>query len=150
MHICVIKLTTIGSDNGLLVGWCQAIISTNAGILLTRTLKTNFREIKIYTCSLKNCIWKSCVLHNERKLCVILFTLYKKHVSFHAIVRPSLRAFKNHHRQHRYPERQQPPQADSPGVKKTNHNEKWMVRPDMNWCGVLFTSEEMGKYHYCS
>ena len=90
MHIGVIKLTTIGSDNGLLTGWCQAIISTNAGILLTRPLETNFSEIKIYTCSLKNCIWKSCVLHNERKLWVILFTLYKKHVSFHTIVRPSL------------------------------------------------------------
>ena len=34
MHICICKLTTIGSDNGLLPGLHQAIIWTNAGILL--------------------------------------------------------------------------------------------------------------------
>ena len=33
-HICICKLTIIGSDNGLLPGWCQAIIWKNAGILL--------------------------------------------------------------------------------------------------------------------
>ena len=48
-HICVGKLTIIGSDNGLLPGRRQAIICTNAGIL-----RTNFNEIliEIYT------IWK--------------------------------------------------------------------------------------------
>ena len=44
-HICVSKLTIIGSDNGLLPGRRQAIIWTNAGILLIRTLRTNFSEI---------------------------------------------------------------------------------------------------------
>ena len=44
-HICVSKLTTIGSDNGLSPGRRQAIIWTNAGILLIRTLGTNFSEI---------------------------------------------------------------------------------------------------------
>ena len=44
-HICVIKLTIIGSDNGLSPGRRQAIIWTNAGILLIRTLGTNFSEI---------------------------------------------------------------------------------------------------------
>ena len=44
-HICVGKLTIIGSDNGLSPGLCQAIIWTNAGILLIRTLGTNFSEI---------------------------------------------------------------------------------------------------------
>ena len=34
MHICMDDLTTIGSDKGLLPGRCQAIIRTNAGILL--------------------------------------------------------------------------------------------------------------------
>ena len=34
MHICVSKLTIIGSDNGLSHGRRQAIISTNDGILL--------------------------------------------------------------------------------------------------------------------
>ena len=46
-HICVSKLPTIGQDNGLLPGRRQAIIWTNAGILLNGTLKTNFSEILI-------------------------------------------------------------------------------------------------------
>ena len=44
-HICVSKLTIIGSDNGLSPGRRQAIIRINAGILLIRTLGTNFGEI---------------------------------------------------------------------------------------------------------
>ena len=44
-HICVSKLTIIGSDNGLSPGRRQAIIWTNAGILLIRTVGTNFSEI---------------------------------------------------------------------------------------------------------
>ena len=47
MHICVVKLTIIGSDNGLSPGRRQAIIWTNAGILLIGTLGTNFIEILI-------------------------------------------------------------------------------------------------------
>ena len=45
MHICVSKLTIIGSDNGLSPGRRQTIIWTNAGILLIRTLGTIFSEI---------------------------------------------------------------------------------------------------------
>ena len=44
-HICVGNLTIIGSDYGLSPGRRQAIIWTNAGILLIRTLGTNFGEI---------------------------------------------------------------------------------------------------------
>ena len=44
-HICVGKLTIIGSDNGLSPERHQAIIWTNAGILSIRTLGTNFSEI---------------------------------------------------------------------------------------------------------
>ena len=44
-HICVNKLTIIGSDNGLSPGCHQAIIWTNAGILLIGPLGTNFSEI---------------------------------------------------------------------------------------------------------
>ena len=44
-HICVSKLTTIGSDNGLSPGRHQAIIWSNAGILFNWTLGTNFSEI---------------------------------------------------------------------------------------------------------
>ena len=46
-HICVSKLKIIGSDNGLSHGRCQAIIWTNAGILLIGPLGTNFSEILI-------------------------------------------------------------------------------------------------------
>ena len=47
MHICVGKLTIIGSDNGLSPGRHQAITWTNAGIFLIRPLATNFSEILI-------------------------------------------------------------------------------------------------------
>ena len=47
MHICIGKLTTIGSDNGLSPGRRQAIIWTNARILLIGPLGTNFSEIVI-------------------------------------------------------------------------------------------------------
>ena len=46
-HICVSKQTIIGSDNGLSPGRRQAIIWTNAGILLIGPLGTNFSEIFI-------------------------------------------------------------------------------------------------------
>ena len=46
-HICVSKLTIIGSDNGLSPDRCQAIIWTNPGILLIGHLGTNFSEISI-------------------------------------------------------------------------------------------------------
>ena len=46
-HICIGKLTTIGSDNGLSPGWRQAIIWTIAAILLIGPLGTNFSEILI-------------------------------------------------------------------------------------------------------
>ena len=54
-HICVSKLTIIGSDNGLSPGRRQAIIWTNAWILLIWTLGTNFSETlgKIHSFSFK-------------------------------------------------------------------------------------------------
>ena len=54
-HICIDKLTIIGSDNGLSPGLSQAIIWTIAGILLIGPLGTNFSEIliKIITFSFK-------------------------------------------------------------------------------------------------
>ena len=55
-HICVSKLSIIGSDNGLSPDRSQAIIWTNVGILLIGTLGTNFNEIliEIQTFSFKN------------------------------------------------------------------------------------------------
>ena len=54
-HICIGKLTIIGLDNGLSPCQHQAIIWTNAGILLVWPLGTNFSEmlIEIYTFSFK-------------------------------------------------------------------------------------------------
>ena len=51
----LVNYTITGSDNGLSPGWCQAIIWTNAGILLIGPLGTNFSEIiiKIHAISLK-------------------------------------------------------------------------------------------------
>ena len=50
-HICVSKLNIIGSVNGLLPGRRQAIIWTNAGIMLIEPLRTKFSEsfIEIHT-----------------------------------------------------------------------------------------------------
>ena len=58
--ICGSKLTITGSDNGLAPGRRQAIIWTNAGILLIWHLRTPFREIwiEIHISSCKKCIWK--------------------------------------------------------------------------------------------
>ena len=54
-HICVSKLASIVSDNGLSPSRRQAIIWTNAGILLIGPLGTNFSEIliEIHTFSIK-------------------------------------------------------------------------------------------------
>ena len=54
-HLCVNKLTSIASDNGLPPERRQAIIWNSAGILLIGPLGTNFSEIliKIHTFSFK-------------------------------------------------------------------------------------------------
>ena len=54
-HICDSRSTIIGSDNGLSPGRRQAIIWTDAGILLIGPLETNLSEIfiGIYTFSFK-------------------------------------------------------------------------------------------------
>ena len=54
-HICVSKLTIIGSDNDLSPGRRQAIIWFKAGILLMKPLGTNFSEhlIRIHAFSFK-------------------------------------------------------------------------------------------------
>ena len=44
-RICASKLTNIGSDSGLSPGGRQAIIWTNAGLLLVGTLETDFSGI---------------------------------------------------------------------------------------------------------
>ena len=66
-HICISKLTIIDSDNGLLHGWCQAIIWTFAVILLIQTLGTNFCEIinEIHTFSFKKMYLKMSVKRQQ-------------------------------------------------------------------------------------
>ena len=49
-HICVSKLTIIGIDNGLSPVRCQAIILTNAGMLLIRTFWTNVGKFHTFSC----------------------------------------------------------------------------------------------------
>ena len=46
--ICLSKLTIIGSDNGLSPARRQAIIWTNAGILLTESIGTKFNVVDSY------------------------------------------------------------------------------------------------------
>ena len=64
-HIRVGELTIIVSDNGLSPGRRQAIIWTNAGMLLIGPLGTNFSEIliKIHTFSFKK-MYLKCRLEN--------------------------------------------------------------------------------------
>ena len=56
-HICISKLTKIGLDNGLFPDRRQAIIWTNAGILVIGPLGTNVSEIVIET-AFENVVWK--------------------------------------------------------------------------------------------
>ena len=60
MHICIIRLIIIGSDNGLWPRCHLAIIWTNSGILLIGPLATNFSEIliKINTFLYNKMHWK--------------------------------------------------------------------------------------------
>ena len=80
-HICVSKLTIIGSDNGLSPGRRQAIIWTNAGILLIWTfrnkLQWNFKrysDIFVEENAFENVIWKMAAILS-RPQCVNLFWL---------------------------------------------------------------------------
>ena len=65
MHICISKLTTIGSDNGLSPNRRHAIIWTNAGILFYWTLRNKLQWnllrnscIFIRENAFENVIWK--------------------------------------------------------------------------------------------
>ena len=79
-YICVSKLTIIGSDYGLSPDRRQAIIWTNAGLLLIGPLGTNFSEIsiKILTSFLQENAFESVVFETAAILsqpqCVILYT----------------------------------------------------------------------------
>ena len=80
-HVCISKLTIIGSDNGLSPDWCQAIIWTNAGILLIGSLGTNFSEIliEIHTFSFKK-IYLKMLSGKWRLFCLGLNVLVPAHL----------------------------------------------------------------------
>ena len=87
MHICVSKLTMIGSDNGLSPHHHQAITWTNSEILLIRPLGTTFSEIliKIYTSSFKkmhlkmlSAKWQSFCLGLNVLTCETLLPLHQQ------------------------------------------------------------------------
>ena len=81
-HICVSKIISIGSDNGLSPGRRQAIIWTSAGILSIGPLGTNFSEnwIKVHTFSFKKMHLKMSS-GKWRPCCLGLNVLTKKHIS---------------------------------------------------------------------
>ena len=64
--ICVSKLTSIGSDNSLLLGQRQAIIWTNFGILIIGFLGTNFSEILI---QIQTFVWKMAEMFVSASMC---------------------------------------------------------------------------------
>ena len=70
MHICISKLAIVGSDNGLSPDQRQAIIWTNAGILLIGPLGTNLNQnsyIFIRENAFENVIWKMAAILSRRQ-----------------------------------------------------------------------------------
>ena len=90
-HIYVGNLTIIGSDNGLLPGRRQAIIWTNAGILLIRTFGKNFSEFfsEVHTFSFRkmrlkvsSATWRPfCLDLNVLIICTSCVVLINSHVA---------------------------------------------------------------------
>ena len=75
-HICVSKLTILGSDNGLSPDRRQAIIWTNVGILLIGPLGANFSEILIEILTFSSDKMRSKVLSAKRRpFCLCLNVL---------------------------------------------------------------------------
>ena len=73
-HICVGKLTIIGSDNGLSPDRQQAIVWTNAGLLLIEPLETKLwtfnRNLKIFIKdAFENVVWEMSAIFSLFFLC---------------------------------------------------------------------------------
>ena len=92
-HTCVIKQTIIGSDNSLSPCLSQGIIWSNVGILLIRTLGTNFSEIinEIHKFSFGKAILK-CRLENGGHF--VSASTYEQNVRTYAAF-PTLLLFRN-------------------------------------------------------
>ena len=96
-HICLSKLTIIDSDNGLSPERRQAIIWTNAGILLIGPLWTNFSEIliQILTFSFKKMRLKVSFA-KWRPFCLglnVLMWLKRSALMFFKVIRQISRSF---------------------------------------------------------
>ena len=89
-HVCVGKLIIIDSDNGLSPGRRQAIIWTNARILLISTIGTNFSEIlsEINIFSFKKMHLKMSSA-KERPFCLSLNVLNHRYTAVTLLVHPT-------------------------------------------------------------
>ena len=81
-HICVNKLTIIGSDNGLSPDRCQAIIWTNAGILLIGPLGTNISEILIEILTFSFMKMRLKVSSAKRRPFCLRLNVLRRHIFF--------------------------------------------------------------------
>ena len=114
-HVCVTKLTIIGSHNGLKPDRCQAIIWNNAGILLVSPLGTHFRAeyqskfiyILIQESAFENVVWKTAAILS-RPQCVDLkvasatwycCTNYNRQMFLPACFNCSPSNYNSHHRE---------------------------------------------------
>ena len=83
MHICVSKLTIIGSDNGLLLGQCQAFIWTNIVKIVNWTLGNKLQgnlnqnlNIFIQKNAFENVVWKMAAILSGPQCVNVLNDLY--------------------------------------------------------------------------
>ena len=88
-HICVSKLTIIGSDNGLSTDRRQAIIWTNAGLFLIGTLGTNFSELQ----SRPQCVNSSYPGQNDRHFAHHIFRSISVNAKFFVSITFSLKFY---------------------------------------------------------
>ena len=83
-HICISKLTIIGSDNGLLPGRHQAIILINAGRLLTGPLRAKLQwnlnqnsHFFIQENPIENVVWKMAAILSQPQCVEKQFKRYR-------------------------------------------------------------------------
>ena len=91
-HICISKLSIVGSDNGLSPGRRQAIIWTNGGILFIGALGTKFSEtlIAIRTFPFKKTHWKMSFILSRSHCVKIAQREYNKSICWITFKEPSL------------------------------------------------------------
>ena len=73
-HLCVNKLTSIGLDNGLSPGWCQAIVRSNTGMIVPVGTDVSELSIEVHTLSFKK-MHLNMTSGKWRSLCLIINVL---------------------------------------------------------------------------